>query len=87
MQISTFYAMTVQTDVKWGIVGWGEKSEIIIVPFAPASIRAEYFRYPDFTFHQHKSRTAALKPVELLWIYALLLRSASGSLGMQEATV
>lgn len=24
--------MTVQTDVKWGIVGWGGKSEIIIVP-------------------------------------------------------
>lgn len=79
--------MTVQTDVKQGIVGWGEKSEIIIVPFAPASIRAEYFRYPDFTSHQHKSRPAALKSVKLLWIYALLLRLVLGSLGMQEATL
>lgn len=74
--------------MKWGTVGWEGKSEvIIIVPFAPASIRAEYLRYPDFTSHQHKSRAAALKSVELLWIYGLLLRLAWGSLGMQEATV
>lgn len=33
--------------MKWGTVGWEGKSEvIIIVPFAPASIRAEYLRYP-----------------------------------------
>lgn len=32
--------------MKWGTVGWEEKSEVIIVPFAPASIRAEYLRYP-----------------------------------------
>lgn len=73
--------------MKWRIVGSGQKSEVIIVPFAPASIRAEYFRYPDFTSHQHKSGPAALKSVELLWVSALLLPWALGSLGMQEATV
>lgn len=62
---------TAQSNAKWGIVGWGEKSEVMIVPFAPASIRVEYFRYPDFISHQYKSRPAALKSVELLWIYGL----------------
>lgn len=60
-------------------MGWGEKSEIIILLLAPASIRAVYSRYSDFTSHQYKSRVAPLKSVKLLWIYAELLQSALGS--------
>lgn len=80
VQISKFYAITNQTDAIWGIVWWEEKPEIIILPFAPASIRAIYFRYSDFTSHQCKSRAAALD----LCIAAVI---GIGSLGMQEATV
>lgn len=36
--ISAFYVMTARTDVIWGIGWWGEKSEIIILPLALASI-------------------------------------------------